>query len=444
MADASRWKLTEEIARGGVGVVWAAYDTQRERKVAVKFVSAKALPGTKARKRFLREAQVLTRLEHPNIVKVQEVGGDDAPYIVMDFVPCGSLEDRLQRDGVLPLREAAHIACQLALALHYAHQSQVLHRDLKPGNVLLRTDGEPLITDFGLAKSLDTNLESTAITERGTSVGTPGFWSPEQATGATDKYGPPTDVYGIGGTLYAMLTGKAPHQGKTLLQVFEAMKSGPRPPSNLREDLDSELERICLKCLAEAPGNRYQTAQALARDLERYLEADQQRPEADTIRSSCPLCGRTLLVDASQNGKRGRCPGCKRVLRIRPGTAVVSLDLSSTSHAENPQAAASAGTSWRLSVGGGSLVAAVAAASAGLAGGSALAVGVSALIMGSLAALVLFVTRARTSSLGSQAAAPDELVETIRTKAVTSNPERPRQRLDQAMRIRKGRRDPNA
>ena len=428
MADVTRWKLTEEIARGGAGVVWLAYDTQQDRKVAVKFVDAKTFAGEKARKRFLREGQVLTRLEHPNIMPVHEVGGDDAPYLVMDYVAGGSLEDRLERDGPLEPRDAAHIACQMALAIDHAHQAQVIHRDLKPGNVLLREPGEPLVTDFGLAKDLGrTEGFDAAITARGHSLGTPGYWSPEQASGKADRVGPATDIYGIGGTLYAMLTGRPPHEGETLIEVFTSMDSGVRPPQELRPEVDDALAEICLRSLAHEPDDRFPSARALADALEGYLNAHQEDAifEAAKLRTQCPICGRAIVVAACYEGRRGRCPGCKRLLRLKPDVCAVSLQIGSGVEDDAAPAPPSdpAPSLWLHPPVAAILSGSLTLLATLLAGGApSVAFGVAAL-MAALAALCMRWILTPTPPPPPRPRRSEGLVETIRHSAVLHPPE---------------------
>jgi len=326
--EAPGYTVERELARGGVGAVFAARDAEGA-FVAVKFLAAPGRPGDPARRRFVREAHVLTRLDHPNVVRVRDVGEGDSPFLVLDYVPGGSLADRLEREGPLPIEEAAHMACQLAHAVHHAHEAAVLHRDVKPDNVLLRDDGEPLLTDFGIAQDLAD--EGSRLTQVGRALGTPQFWSPEQATGRLERISTRTDVYGVGGTLYAMLTGQAPHEGENLMEIFTAMKEGPAPPSALRPEVDADLEAICLEALARDPAGRPASALALAQRLEAYLDRDASRSTRPTLRCQCPRCGRTFVLPAHYDGRRGRCLGCKCTLRVRRGTGILMVRLGESS-----------------------------------------------------------------------------------------------------------------
>jgi serine/threonine-protein kinase len=203
-----RYRLVEQIGRGGMGEVWRA-QAPDGREVALKLLLAGRGAGPDQRRRFGTEVRTQLRLRHPNLVALLDAGETDAgvPFLVLEWVPGETLAARLAREGPLHPRDAVELVRRLALALAHCHGQGVLHRDLKPENVLLRAgDGEPLLTDFGLARDLDVSL----ATRSGVSLGTPGWWSPEQAFGQTGAVGPRSDVYGLGALLYAALTGCGP------------------------------------------------------------------------------------------------------------------------------------------------------------------------------------------------------------------------------------------
>jgi len=211
------YAIEGELARGGVGVVYRARDPGLGRDVAVKLLHAGRGAAPNLRRRFQREAEALARLSHPHVVAVHAAGeAAGCPYLVMDLVPGASLQDRLDREGPLPVREAVGLAAKIARALEAVHAAGLLHRDVKPANVLLRAgDRAPLLTDFGLAKDLDSS--QTRLSKTGRFLGTPGFWPPEQARGRLSETGPAADVYALGATLYALLTGaRAPVRGRGL------------------------------------------------------------------------------------------------------------------------------------------------------------------------------------------------------------------------------------
>jgi predicted Ser/Thr protein kinase len=268
--------MDDEIARGGMGAVYRAFDQRLQREVAIKVLLKGAQATPAQRQRFRREALALARLTHPHIVTVYDVGEHDGkPFMVMDFVKGRSLEQLLEQEGALSGVRAARLLHQLAGALHHAHQAGILHRDLKPANVMLDDDGQPQLTDFGIAHAFAKPLgEGGTLTQVGAFVGTPGYWAPEQAGAKKDQQGPATDVYGLGAILYSALTLQAPHQGTSLIELMAQVMDGHvEPPSTLVADVDPDLEAICMRCLEREPADRYASAEALATALQDYLLA---------------------------------------------------------------------------------------------------------------------------------------------------------------------------
>src|SRR5262249_37459442 len=226
--------------------------------------------GARQRLRFSGEAEAAARLHHPNIVQVYEVGEQyGCPYFSLEYVDGRGLNEVLS-DSLPPPPEAAALVGRLARAVDYAHRKGVIHRDLKPGNVLLASDGTPKITDFGLAKLLD---EGAPLTVSGDVLGTPSYMAPEQAAGKSKEIGPAADVYALGAILYELLTGRPPFLGTTPLDtILQVLSDEPVPPSRLQRKLPRDLETICLKCLHKDPHKRYGSALELAEDLERFQE----------------------------------------------------------------------------------------------------------------------------------------------------------------------------
>jgi serine/threonine-protein kinase len=261
------------IGQGGMGVVYRARQLPVDRLVALKMLRGGAFAGGPALARFLTEGKAVARLQHPNVVQIHEFGEHEGlPYFSMELVEGGSLAARLAL-GPLEPRAAAELVRTLAGAVEYAHRKQVVHRDLKPGNVLLTPDGVPKVADFGLAKLLD--AEGGEQTQPDAILGTPNYMAPEQAAGRPAEVGPASDVYALGAILYHTLTGSPPFQGDTRARTLELVRGAePAPPSRGRAGIPPRLEAICLKCLAKPPGRRYPSAQALADDLGRYLRGE--------------------------------------------------------------------------------------------------------------------------------------------------------------------------
>jgi serine/threonine protein kinase/WD40 repeat protein len=263
------YELLQEIARGGMGVVYKARQLSLNRVVALKMMLPTLLASATAAPRFRAEAEAAANLQHPNIVAIHEVGEHEGRlYFSMDYVEGQSLA-ALVREHPLPAETAARHVKTAAEAIHYAHRQGFLHRDLKPSNILIDEANQPRITDFGLAKRMDSD---SRLTITGVVLGTPSYMSPEQAAGKSDQVGPASEVYALGAILYELLTGRPPFQAATPLDtVLLVLNSEPVSPRLLAPRLNRDLETICLKCLEKERRRRYQSAQELADDLDRYL-----------------------------------------------------------------------------------------------------------------------------------------------------------------------------
>jgi serine/threonine-protein kinase len=262
------YELQQELGRGGMGVVYRAWQTSLGREVALKMILRGQLASEADRERFEAEARAAAKLDHPGIVPVYEVGESDGrPYFSMKYVRGQTLAQRLS-EGPLTSREAARMLATVARAIHFAHMRGVLHRDLKPSNILLDEQGEPHVTDFGLAKQ----ISDATVTKTGAVLGTPAYMAPEQAAGMRGQLGPRSDVYSLGVILYHMLTGRPPFQAASPAEmVMLVLEQDPVPPRMLNPKADRDLEMICLRCLQKPSDLRYASAAALADDLEAYL-----------------------------------------------------------------------------------------------------------------------------------------------------------------------------
>jgi WD40 repeat protein/predicted Ser/Thr protein kinase len=294
------YELIRELGRGGMGVVYLARQHGLGRLVAVKLLMATAGAHSRDGDRLRNEAEAVARLDHPNLVRIYEVGAwNGRPFLSMEYVDGQRLSDAL-RGTQIPARRAAELTATLARACHSAHERGVVHRDLTPNNVLIVTDGQPKIVDFGLSK-LVTGGAGTGETLSGDVLGTPSYMAPEQADGRSKDVGPTADIYALGAILYHMLTGRPPFQAETALETLaQVAHEEPVTPRRLQASVSRDLETICLKCLSKEPARRYPSALALADDLARHLAGQ-------------PVRARPL-------GAAGRVA---RWVRRRPGMAAV-------------------------------------------------------------------------------------------------------------------------
>src|SRR5256886_1742156 len=270
LGELGDYELLEEVGRGGQGVVFRARQKSLNRTVALKVISLGQWASKAHLKRFRLEAEAAARLEHPGIVQIHEVGEcDGSCYFSMKFIEGGQLDEVARREPI-PIRRAVELMANVARTVHYAHEHGILHRDIKPGNILLDTKGEAHLTDFGLARLVESE---SSVTHTLDVLGTPSYMAPEQAIGNNAAVSSTTDVYGLGAVLYQLLTSQPPFAGGATYETIKLLlDTEPKKPRLLNPKIDRDLSTICLKCLEKDPKRRYSSALALAEDLERWLK----------------------------------------------------------------------------------------------------------------------------------------------------------------------------
>jgi serine/threonine-protein kinase len=279
-----RYRVERPLGHGGMASVYLAHDDELDRPVALKLLSQAVGGDPDFRKRFLREAKLAARLTHPNLVAVYDAGEeDDTPYIVMECVDGEPLSELLARRGPLPAPEVVELALQACAGLQHAHDAGLVHRDVKPANLLVRNDDVLKIADFGIARA----GESTRLTKQGTILGTAAYLAPEQARGA--EVTPAADLYSLGAVLYEALTGKPPFAASNLLELARLQEEGTiRPPRDLEPSVPRDVEAAVMRCLARDPAFRPPSAARLAQELTHTRTAPTRPLEPATAPAARP------------------------------------------------------------------------------------------------------------------------------------------------------------
>jgi serine/threonine protein kinase len=311
-----RFEFVGKIGAGTYGTVFKAKDPQLGRMVAIKMLRGSRLGGQEELDRFLREARSFAQLKHPGIVTLYEIGQDDGcSYLVEEYVEGITLSDRMEKEA-LPIRDSAELLAHVSDALQAAHERGVIHRDVKPSNILLDGKGHPHVTDFGLAK---VEGEEKPMTQSGDVLGTPAYMSPEQARGDALHVDARTDVYSVGVILYELLTRERPFQGNRRMLMLQVLEDEPRHPRTLNEKIPRDLATICLKAMAKSPAFRYGSAGEMAADLRRFLSGE-------------PIRARPLTTWERLSGWTRRRPAAAALVAVSSTAAILLAALFAVSY----------------------------------------------------------------------------------------------------------------
>ena len=285
-----RYQVIEQLGRGGMATVYKAFDTQLERYVAIKVLLQNQASSEQFLARFQREAKTLAMLSHPHIVKVLDYGEyESMPFLVMEYLPGGNLTTYIPRPFPLHWRKAAQMLVPIATALHHAHLNGVIHRDVKPSNILLTSTGQPMLSDFGIAKILQFH-ETIELTHSGVGIGTPEYMAPEQGTGVEVDFR--VDIYSLGVVFYELITGRRPYTADTPLGVLLKQHSEPIPqPSLYLPDLPEDVERFIFKMMSKDPDQRYRSMNEVADILDKIaLDIPLTKKKRRLLSRSRSLC----------------------------------------------------------------------------------------------------------------------------------------------------------
>lgn len=335
-----RYRIQRTLGEGTMGSVYLALDTQLDRKVALKIPKVNAKEDSKFIERFLREARAAATLSHPNICSVFDVGEiDGTHFITMAYIQGHTLSEFITPEKAQLDRNVANVVRKIALALHEAHVNGMVHRDVKPGNIMIDHRTEPIIMDFGLARQIDDEGDAR-LTRDGAILGSPAYMSPEQIEGNSAKIGPACDIYSLGVILYELLTGNLPFQGSVASIIGQIISKEAPSPTTYRPDISPRLAQICTKAIAKKIDERYTSMKEFAADLAEFIKAKPQEdaapapaprktpdPEAsappDKIDVICQ-CGQRMIANRDMAGKMVKCPRCSAAVPI-PGPKPIDV-----------------------------------------------------------------------------------------------------------------------
>ena len=317
-----KYQILDELGRGGMGIVYRARQTSLDRIVAVKMLPRDLAQNTEFVQRFRQEAVIIARLDHPNIIRVHDIEEcDDTFYIIMEYVDGEALQRSMLRLNRLPEIQAIELTVQTALALHYAHSCGIVHRDIKPDNIMITKDDQVKVMDFGIARLAESDLR----TQTGVSMGTPKYMSPEQAAGR--KIDGRSDLYSLGIVLYAMITGRLPFESDSPIGIaIMHIQDQPPKPSSFYPEINEVIEQIILRCIRKDPAERHSTGMELADTLNNYRDQDMKPEAKDKTRTS------PIFVAKKDDGEA-------RAAQVVPGLTADGHDVALDEHVGLPRCA---------------------------------------------------------------------------------------------------------
>lgn len=333
-----RYTIQKDLGRGAMGAVFLAHDSELDRQVALKTPLGEVAEGSEFLERFRREARAAAILRHSNICPSFDVGEiDGVHHISMAFIEGKPLSEFVDENNPMPIRRAVQVVRKVASALAEAHRHQIIHRDLKPGNVMIDRKGEPIVMDFGLARSIQPK-DGEQLTQDGIAMGSPGYMSPEQFEGDPEAIGAVSDIYSLGVMTYELLTGTLPFRGSIIQIMAQILKERPKPPSQLRPDVDARLDKICLKMMARESDRRFSSMEEVVSALTKFLKAGTEKtvePEPSSVPSydsederESPRPSSDERGSRSSNGRGRRSSRRKqRSSQIKIGAKEVSLSV---------------------------------------------------------------------------------------------------------------------